>query len=317
MSRLRQMIALWACALLPMAFAAGETSVTVTLERPVIPFHKQATFTIAVEAPEDLKVVLPDMTDMFGGLPLYGPPTRQTNRAAQNRTRYTDRYVLSPVFIGDYVVAPVEVRVGGETLVVPSPVVRVRDLTPEETRDIQRFESNAEPPEVTGSLLSDWRFWFGLAATGAAAIAACDYWRRVRARATEPVSALTPWDAAYARLEELRERQWPKAGRFEPYYVELSDILRQYIEARFDLHAPEQTTPEFLAEASQTGRLSERRRELLARLLRHSDRVKFALYEPSLEQMDKSFDMVHAFVRHTAPPAEPPVEEPEALGGAA
>ncbi len=317
MSRLRQTIALWACTLLPVAFAGGETSLTVTLEPPVIPFHKQATFTIAVEAPEDLEVLLPNMTETFGKLPLYGPPTRQTGPVGKHRTLYTERYVFSPTFIGDYVVAPVEIHVGGEILAVPSPAVRVRDLTPEETRDVLRFDSNAEPPPATRPFLSDWRFWLGLLATGAAAVAIYFYWRRVRTRAAEPVPTLTPWDAAYARLEELRARRWPKSGRFDPYYVELSDILRQYIEARLDLHAPEQTTPEFLAQASQTGVLSERRQQLLADFLRHSDRVKFARYEPSLEQMDKSFDTVRAFIRDTAPPSGPPIEGPAALGGAA
>jgi hypothetical protein len=299
------------------AWTEEDVTATVTLEPPVIPFHKQAVFTIAVEAPATVQVELPDMTELFAGLPLAGPPTRQTSRTEQHRIRYTDRYVLNPIFIGDYVIPPVETRAGAGTLVVPSPTLRVRDLTAEETRDVLRFEPNAEPSPVAGPLLSDWRFWVGLAAACSVVIAAYAYWRKIRARAAPSPPALAPWAVAYARLAELRARQWPRSGRFEPYYVELSDILRQYIEARFNLHAPEQTTPEFLAEASRSGSFSDSRQGLLADFLRHADRVKFAQYEPSLEQMDRSLSTVHVFVRDTVPPAESPVGEPEALGGAA
>jgi hypothetical protein len=113
--------------------------------------------------------------------------------------------------------------------------------------------------------------------------------------------APSAWDLAYTRLRELDSRRWPEQGKFQPYYVELSSILRHYIEDRFMVHAPEMTTPEFLAEASKSGVLSPDHQELLAHFLRHCDRVKFAQFRPTEGDMERSFAEVLRFVDETAP----------------
>ena len=44
---------------------------------------------------------------------------------------------------------------------------------------------------------------------------------------------------------------WKNKGRIKEFYERISNILRHYIEHRFDLHAPERTTEEFLYELNQ------------------------------------------------------------------
>ena len=53
-------------------------------------------------------------------------------------------------------------------------------------------------------------------------------------------------------------------------------MLRHYIEDRFGLRAPEQTTEEFLAELRQKHVFGERQKDLLRAFLEHCDLVKFA-----------------------------------------
>ena len=111
----------------------------------------------------------------------------------------------------------------------------------------------------------------------------------------------------------LDERHLPKAGRYEPYYVDLSAILRYYIEDRFHLHAPEQTTPEFLAELSGSGYLDEGHERFLGAFLRHCDLVKFAQYVPTVNDMELRFTEVLRFVDDTVPSREEETEDsPEA-----
>jgi hypothetical protein len=86
--------------------------------------------------------------------------------------------------------------------------------------------------------------------------------------------------------------------------VDLSGIVRYYIEDRFHVHAPEQTTPEFLAEISSVGLLDDSHERLVAEILRHSDQVKFARYLPTLHEMEKSFAQVLQFVDETVPKVE-------------
>jgi hypothetical protein len=100
-------------------------------------------------------------------------------------------------------------------------------------------------------------------------------------------------------LCRLREKGWIESGEVEAFYVELSRIVRQYIEDRFDLHAPEQTTEEFIRETSVSTILPGEHRELTAEFLRQSDMVKFARFAPSEESMVEAFNAGERLVKET------------------
>src|SRR5207249_532712 len=87
-------------------------------------------------------------------------------------------------------------------------------------------------------------------------------WRRKKpTAATESVVPPTAFEIALAALQRLREEN-PPVGVF---YTRLSDVVRRYLEDRFQLRAPERTTEEFLYETSRNGLLSAEHKELLGR----------------------------------------------------
>jgi hypothetical protein len=47
-----------------------------------------------------------------------------------------------------------------------------------------------------------------------------------------------PWEKAFRRLRDLKSKDFPSQGMYEQYYVQLTWILRYYIEDRFNIHAP-------------------------------------------------------------------------------
>lgn len=296
-----------ACIVLILLGAAVESSVdvSVNLEPPEIPFHRQARFSIIVEAPNDVDVRLPQMVDKFGGL-AASDIERNTESLRGDRRRVTETYTLDPILIGNYAIEPVEVAWGEEeSVVVPSPALRVRDLTDEEKEAAERFEPNAGPISIKNPVLSSWQLWVAVGPVvllTAVLLVWLLWWRK---REVREAPQLLPWEVAYERLRELDQRRLPKAGKYETYYVELSAILRYYIEDRFHLHAPEQTTPEFLAAAAQSGSLSIVHQRLVAGFLGHCDLVKFAQYVPTVEEMDRSFAVVLQFVDETVVEPEP------------
>lgn len=302
------MNALWVIVFFAVA-ADMPVEVRVTLDPPEIPFHRQARFTVSVEGPAGQSVELPKIAEKFGGLEIHGAPRRNTEPLWGGRSRVTETYTLEAVFIGNYPIRPIEVKLGdGDTVVVPSPALRVRDLTDTERAAAERFEPNAGLITLRAPFWRWWPFWAGLGGVLALGIAVGVYayrWKRQREKVVPPAP---PWEIAYARLRALDQEHLPQAGGFERYYVELSAILREYIEARFHVHAPEQTTPEFLAEAARSGLFAENQQRQLAHFLRHSDRVKFARLEPTVAEMERSFAEVLRFVDETVPAAEPPKE---------
>jgi len=106
-------------------------------------------------------------------------------------------------------------------------------------------------------------------------------------------------EIAYERLRSLIEEELVKAGKIKEFYERISDILRHYIEHRFNLKAPERTTEEFLVELASANVLGKQDGERLAEFLQHCDLVKFAKYDPTTEQIQKTFDLVKDFIETT------------------
>jgi hypothetical protein len=282
----------------------------VSVAPPIIPFHRQARYSIIVEAPARMDVLLPEMTNQFGGLNIYGPPERKVEPLRNGRERITETYTLDPTFAGDYRIEPVKITWANDgNRIVPSPGLRVRDLTPDEEAEAMQFASNDDPFEIRHELWRNKLFWGGIAALMAIGLGAWGI-RRLRLKATRPAAPPPPpWEVAYARLRKLDNRHLPQAGQWDAYYVELSAILREYIEARLQVRAPEHTTPEFLAEATRSGLFTSAQQQMLAVFLRQSDRVKFAQHQPTMEEMDGGLARVLQFVDETVPRPQPTQEE--------
>jgi len=111
-------------------------------------------------------------------------------------------------------------------------------------------------------------------------------------------------EVALRELRVLREKNWIEEGRAEPFYVELSRIVRKYIEGRFGLRAPELTTEEFIRAAAESEQLSLDHRQLTGEFLRQSDMVKFARYRPAAEPMEEAYQSAERLVHETSRPAE-------------
>ncbi len=96
-------------------------------------------------------------------------------------------------------------------------------------------------------------------------------------------------------LRRLVARDLIAAGRIEQFYVEITGIVRDYIERAFGLHGPEQTTEEFLANMVSEPVVA-RHREALAPFLSAADEVKFARATPDKAMIQRSFETARDFV---------------------
>lgn len=101
--------------------------------------------------------------------------------------------------------------------------------------------------------------------------------------------------AAISSLENLKAKQLWEQGQIKQYYIELTGIIRQYIEKRFDVDALEMTTPETM-DAMQN-KLESSTWAQLKDLLESADLVKFAKFIPNehyhTSAMETSFEFVH------------------------
>jgi hypothetical protein len=112
----------------------------------------------------------------------------------------------------------------------------------------------------------------------------------------EKVSA---YDEAVRRLEALERYGAPDPTGADAWFVELSSVVRRYLEGRYGVRAPELTTEEFLQETRRAAGLPEPQRELLTAFLERCDRVKFAGYRPDADESMATLKAARAFVEET------------------
>src|SRR5205814_8938652 len=95
------------------------------------------------------------------------------------------------------------------------------------------------------------------------------------------------------RSDGLLER-----GDWKPFYLRLSEILREYLGARFDAGALEQTTTELLASLRGAGLLAPDL-ERIALWCQGCDLVKFAKHVPTLTEAQGHFESAYQIVDAT------------------
>jgi hypothetical protein len=166
---------------------------------------------------------------------------------------------------------------------------------------VLRESKGALDPEVSSG--RGW-LWIALPGTTAGLLLAFFGMRAWRRRSALRIR-ISAYDVALRRLATLAQSGLPDAAAADAWYVELSAIVRRYLEDRYGVRAPELTTEEFLHEARRAPELSALHRDLLSSFLENCDRVKFAGYRPDTTESQHALQSARAFVEDTRLRAEP------------
>jgi len=123
------------------------------------------------------------------------------------------------------------------------------------------------------------------------AIAAYFLWPNSRPK---PVQPPPPRELAKRQLEAVELRINTDSGY--NFSIEVSDILRGFIEQQFGIHASRQTTTEFLREMTKTSQIKSSHQEQLRNFLDMCDLIKFARTEVDSQVSSRLFDQARIFV---------------------
>ncbi len=163
--------------------------------------------------------------------------------------------------------------------------------------DAQLHPAAGELPITVGGLswLAILGLLSGVAIAGSGSVLAYRAWKAKR-RIAKQRSA---YDEAVARLRELEHKGAPESAEADRWFVELSAIVRQYLEDRYEIRAPELTTEEFLQTVARGGALTGAHEVLLAGFLERCDRVKFAGYRPDETESLVTLKSARGFIEDT------------------
>jgi hypothetical protein len=273
---------------------------------------------LTVEAARGIDVEMPPFGEALGRFSIVSF-TPRSETTPDGATRKTQRYVLDAPGSGRQRVPPLRVsyadnRPGarinpqdggladpsGEILTeeLPVDVISVLPAT-EVSADLRPLRGPLAEPSRARAALPYLAFLLGLSGTLALVLLL----RALRRRAARKAQ-VSAFDVAIGRLGRLEDRGPPAPDAADAFYVELSDLVRRYIEDRFGVRAPELTTEEFLYRAQDLFAASAHQ-NLLQAFLSSCDKVKFAAYRPDPAESRAALADARRFLVETRPEARP------------
>ena len=265
------------------------------------------TLTLLVEAKPGTTVEMPPYREGIGRFAVntYVPSERQRPDGA---TEFKQVYTLRPGTSGTQRIPALRIEFSDAN-------AKPDDETKELLTDELTFEVASVLPEDAAtdtplrpargklgavSVKGAWRTWWPLALGAAIILVGLIAFLSLRKR-TRTVARASAYEIAVASLTALAAKGIPEGEAVDGWYVELSGIVRHYLENRYGLRAPELTTEEFLRDARQAADLTREHRTLLSSFLEGCDRVKFAGYSPQEDESRSAFDAARQFVEETKP----------------
>jgi len=284
----------------------GPATVTLDTDRKSITIAQRVNLTIGITVDEDYDIKLPGFGEKLEQFGIVDYHTTQPELMENNKKKISRSYVLEPFLSGDYTIPPMTVtfwknggeEAGAHKIETPEVKITVKSLLPEDLKNVKLNE--IKPPVKLPRSYAMW-VWAGFAAVAAIAIAAAfviiGKRRKAGSQGLDP--RVPAHELAYEALKDLVAEDLPGKGKIKLFYQRISSILRHYIENRFGIHAPEQTTEEFLMGLDTAKDFPNKYNMLLNRFLNHCDLVKFAEYQPKTEDIQKTFDSCKAFIEGT------------------
>lgn len=210
-------------------------------------------------------------------------------------------YHLHPILTGTVTIPSLDVQITNDLTVRTDEMpITIRSLLDEtEETALAPRKGAADPPR-------NIRYWIMLgagAALGAAVLILAVLLlarRRLRRAMTMPLRPAH--EIALERLRTLLASDLLAQKAYERFLDELSDILRRYIEDRYGIHAPRQTTEEFLQSARSSHALGIERTAELGHFLKRCDLIKFACAASDRHGADHAVEIVRNFIENSALP---------------
>ncbi len=296
----------------PPAEPTGPLNLTAVLSTNAVRVGDIVQLTLTADHPRDARLQIPDFSN-GKDIVLRDQKTR-TQGLPDGKARTIAQFRLTSFTVGTHTVCTgsVEcVQKDGQIIRQRFPVTafQVRSVLSQPTEAMRDIKGPVRWPGVFP------RWLIGLALVAALAVATAillsRFLSKPRTFLTYPPPPL-PHDVALSALRDLIGKGWIEQENVEPFYVELSSIVRRYLEDRFNLRAPERTTEEFIREAASSRRLVAEHQRLTEDFLEQSDLVKFARHRPGQPEMKAAYGSAERLVKETIPPpAAPAAGNPE------
>ena len=282
----------WLCvlSLVPSMVTAQSAQVSANLDTSAILIGQQASLKLSVTYRVDqgaVKIAWPLVTDtVTSNVPILHDshidtilPDKQNDPYLFKQTR---TLTITSWDSGFWAIPPFTFTVNGDSMETDPLLLTVHTVAVDTTKAIRDIkEIYTVPFSFVDWLRENWP-WLAGGLGALAILTALFIFLYKRSRRPKPVAPEAPKPPLHLRtllaLEALQQKKLWEQERTKEYYIELTDILRGYVEERYSVPAMEQTTDELMA-GLRLSSMPTALREQLGHILRLADMVKFAKWK--------------------------------------
>lgn len=259
---------------------------------------------LTVRSPKDIAVTIPVATDTIGNMELIKVGSIDTTQNG-NETILSQTFTVSAYDSGKYRAGPLLIFTKSKSNSVDSlysdfVIVSVTTVAVDTTKPIKPIKAPVSVPYSLNEFIPYIIGGLVLLAIIAAVVYYLVFRRKkketVTAERTKPKEPAHIW--AKRELEKLDEEKLWQHDEQKKYYSRLSDIIRMYLEYRYNWFAQESTTEEIFKDISSYN-LAEEAKEKLHFILSNADLVKFAKQTPLPDVNIKSMENAFQFIELT------------------
>ena len=266
-------------------------------ETKVVDPARSMFLTMELKVPHDRTAAMPDLRDRVVGFSLVEDFAEEPRKEKDGSTVQVTNWRLVPEPCADvYKIKPFVVKGSpkiwkaqsdeGKFSFIGGPIY---------------FENPAAREPVTGGMETDpkkdlpplsWKL-VGWVALGVFCLASLvlGLWLGIRYIARRVKEhRMSPIERAWVELDRLLKKGLPGRGRYKDFYVELTMVVRRYVQRKYGIKAPHLTTEEFFAELQNSNTQTLDNSNTLRRFPESADLVKFAGVEATPEMADEATD---------------------------
>lgn len=228
--------------------------------------------------------------------------------ALGDKSVFTQTFVVSAFDSGNYVISPQAVffltqQKATDSVFTNDYVIDVKTLDVDTAKPIKPIKA----PLKVSYELREFFWWIVVGIALLALIIGFFLYRKYYKKKVSIVESTRPTEPehiwALNELKKLEEQKLWQNDQHKLYYSKISDILRSYLEYRYDILAMESTTDE-IAKLISSLSINREHQNRLIETLQLADFAKFAKMTPLPDQNMRSMENARAFVEHTKKKAE-------------
>jgi hypothetical protein len=293
-----------------------ELRVTASIDSVVLPIGQQTKVRLDVVQPKEVILNFPLFgNELFDKIEILEQSEVDSATIDETTLRLSKTYTVTSFDSGFYAIPPfvltIDSQSGGGQILSNPLALKVLTFDVDTTQGI----FDVKPIQSVPYTLAEIVPWVvgGVLFVG---LIIFFIWLFRRLRRNEPVFSIVrekviepPHIIALRELDQIKKEKLWQTGRVKEFYTHLTDVLRTYIEGRYNVQALEMTSGETLQELKSVMGDEQGALQNLKQVLLTADMVKFAKASPLPDENDLSMMNAYFFVNQTKIVEVKPLDE--------